>query len=262
MLPFWGAQQAIMFAFCYFAACLVTRPDKWTIVLLLLSSYNLISLNKQGVFVSFVVFFACGMLWILRGEGMSGKASRFLFVVGSSFVLLLLCGLWLQTTASGGVAKDFILMRHFHVQEVASVGSLFSMEAVTRASANRLDDVWPEAWRRICENPIVGSGFSQTVAGRPHAHNAVLDMLLGMGLLGFIPFFWGNILCMHRGICSYLGCGSELKQVALLCCILYALSYIAANMGDVQRLWVSSSILYGFCLGVLYGGAPGPGRAV
>jgi hypothetical protein len=256
LLPFWGAQQSLLFAFCYFAACLVTKPNKWTIVCLLLSSYNLSSLNKQGVFVSLVVMFMCAVLWILKAEQIGAKACRLLFVASLSVLCITTCAFWMQTTVSGGLAKDFILTRHFHVKDVSNLGSLFSNDGITTASAGRLDEIWVEAWGRICENPFIGSGFTQTLAGRPDAHNAVLDMLLGMGLLGFIPFFCGIILCLHRGIRSFFRHRNGLKQIVFTCCLLYTLSYIAANMGDVQRVWVSSSTLCGFCLGILFGASP------
>jgi O-antigen ligase len=217
-------------------------------------------LSKQGVFASGIVLSACSLFWVWKGHRITQKAYRLAAFLVTSALILVMCGLWLQTTTSGEVAEQHILNRFFHDTEISSINSLFSMKAVITASAGRMDEIWVEAWKRICENPMIGSGFKQTFAGRVSSHNAVLDMLVGMGLFGCIPFVWGSLLCLRWGIRGCFRSESELKQLALLCCMVYALSYIGASMGETFRWWVSSPLLYGFSLGILYGEAMDQGK--
>jgi O-antigen ligase len=73
----------------------------------------------------------------------------------------------------------------------------YSLSGRTRA--------WDEAMKLFFESPIIGNGFAAAarlkvlgVSGASTLHGAIFDVLVGVGLIGFIPWFFSLILGAKR----------------------------------------------------------------
>lgn len=76
-------------------------------------------------------------------------------------------------------------------------------------------NIWPVVWDRIMQRPLLGYGygtfwhfspgeFVRAAIGwdTPHAHNGYLDLLLDVGLFGFLMFVAGLVVAVRRGWAS------------------------------------------------------------
>jgi O-antigen ligase len=100
------------------------------------------------------------------------------------------------------------------------------------------------AIRRIKEHPILGVGFVDLLSKEKRwffsggwfgssvesLHNSVLDILLRLGLVGFIPFLWISALFLLRGFRNWKKINDPFLQAI---CIGFTVSYVGTFFSGI-----------------------------
>lgn len=233
--------------FTYWAEALILPADAFV------PSRGLIPFTLQGVlpimngnavaFISAVVAFAA---WcrVLRRRGAS-RIGWFL-LLALAFGMLILAQS--RTSLIGffvAVAVQLLFARRFGLLALVAVVSVFvvatadianvaeryvvrgqSAELFTSLSGRTL--AWQAAWAAFQESPILGHGFAAAAraeilgaTGASTLHGAVFDVLVGVGLLGLVPWAaaigWTSFRLVRLGVGARVsrdGDGSERSAIA------------------------------------------------
>lgn len=103
-----------------------------------------------------------------------------------SFLLLFVIGL--VTYFSAEQIGSSVVRRILNLSEDISSGS----SSVTRI------ELWHSAWNQFLTSPIWGDSVQSIIP--PHPHNIILEVLMSVGIIGFIPFIVLVISAIKRGI--------------------------------------------------------------
>ena len=122
----------------------------------------------------------------------------------------------------------------FNTQLIGRVETLNVLDSVQSVNAERslrirYINYFVIAPKLFVENPVLGSGFHEFIDYSPYklnAHNTYLEVLTGLGLLGFIPFVMILIL--------------TLKEFRIYH------NYIIKKSGSYIRFTIASGLQYGF----------------
>jgi O-antigen ligase len=249
-LPNWGVEGVLLFGYCWFLARTLTRGRlfSWPTVGLLACGELWAHLTKSTIFAIIPATLVILLLLVRKG-----KRSRVL--VSMAVILgLVAAGAMIANTLSHGVladrVTDYLAQRFFHVESLRRTGGSLNDVAVT-ASAQRLNRIWPEALQRFAASPVFGCGFNQDFSEEFDyfipIHNAYLDVLVGVGLIGALPV----VLAFLRWV-STVRKGLRLPENApiLVPCLGYAVCFCAINAGDLLRYFFAPMMLFGLILGI------------
>lgn len=146
--------------------------------------------------------------------------------------------------------SHLIADRFFHVESLERISPSLKA-AVTTASSERMDRIWPDALRRFRASPVVGCGFNQNFAdpGTPAVtiHNGYLDVLVGVGVFGTFPVV---LACLGWLSTVWKAVRLPENTPILVPCVGYAITLFAINSGDLVRYFQMPMMLLGLVLGI------------
>jgi len=186
----------VLFGLCWYAhGCLVTAKLSARLILGFLASVS-------GVFLPFhkpIVLPALAGLVFLVAVMLSHRSVRLQVLVrATAFALLIAISLLAaNAVTSGTIMENFeatILTKYLH-QERGYIGDT-EFDLLESASGGRFE-IWRDMSARVFESPLIGHGFGQTLnsisgeGGTIPTHNAYLDMILSVGIIGSLPFAIG-----------------------------------------------------------------------
>ncbi len=248
----WGVQGFLLFGYCWFLTLTLTHARwlTWSAVGLFASSVLWLLMEKATIFgisagtVAIVVtLLLCKGYWkrvMLRGAVSLG-------VVVVVFMVL-------DADSQGRLSyrvSNYLAAKFFRVKELSLV--TFSARSAVTASTLRMDVIWPKAIERFEASPWCGSGFNQnfvehfTFSTYVPIHNAYLDILVGVGIVGTLPVLLAFLWWLKT-------VGKAVRQpenmLLLLPCFGYSICFCVMNAGDLLRYFYTPIMLFGLIVGI------------
>ena len=192
-LNWWPFRLTILFGFCYYLFRVMCDRGRDL----------LISLGALGCVASQIIFpLAKPILWSatlasIAMLGLMQLAKRIRAKnVGILIVILFMTAGVVAFAGKGEFREErleYIMKAWFHA---GPEGISSDKESFLRSTAGGRIEMWEAVWPRFYRSPLLGSGFGQMSEGEMvvQLHNVYLDIILGVGLLGTIPFLGG--LCL------------------------------------------------------------------
>ncbi len=246
-LPNWGTEAFLMFGYCWFLTRTLAerRLASWNTAGLVACCELWLHLIKSTVFGIIPTTMVVVLLMVRKG-----KRTQMLVSVAVALGVVV-AGAMVANTLSHGALGDrlaeYVARRFFHVESLRQTG-LSIWELMASASAGRLTVIWPEALERFSESFLVGCGFNQEFGAEGFPiHNAYLDVLVGVGLLGSLPIVLGFVRWFR-----VVGRALRLPENTLILvpCVAYVVAILAIEFGDLLRYYSTPLIFLGFVLGI------------
>ena len=245
----------VLFGLCWYAhGCLVTAKLSVRLILGFLAAMS-------GVFLPFhkpIVLPALGGLIFLVAVMLNHRRVRLQVLVrASAFALLATISFLAAIAVTSGTimenVEEKILTKYLHQGRGYISDTEFDL--LESASGGRFD-IWTDMSARVFESPFFGHGFGQTLnsisgeGGTIPVHNAYLDMILSVGIIGSLPFAigipWWLWQILTRDTRYPL---DDLRMPVLTYCVCMSI----VNMGSMIYFFQTVSMLTFFMMGLSLG---------
>lgn len=128
---------------------------------------------------------------------------------------------------------------------------------INSASGKRVD-IWQGNIRTFLESPLVGTGFGQTTSAEGYTasggfipvHNGFIDLLLSVGILGFMLLLVGLAWWLRTTMKPVIR-QPDLRFLQPV--VAYVFGIMAYNLGGTSRLFHFLTIFVAFCMGLASG---------
>lgn len=246
--PNWGVQAFLLFGYCWFLtqALLPGRRDIRSIIGLSVCCVLWIQMTKSTVFGLLLgTLTIIGLL--LRNTTMKWQVlvkpviSLAAVAVGLVIIISFVNGDFIERV------NNYVAQRFFKVETLQFRGQSFNDIAAT-ASTGRMEIIWPQAIDRFKRDPLFGCGFNQRFETPPvPIHNAYLDILLGVGVFGALPFLLG----FGWWFATVWKALRQPQNIPLLVpCLGFTACFCAINCGDLLRYFYLPILFFGLMLGI------------
>ena len=257
--PGWQTRLVFLFPYAwYLTRWLLHEKDNYALLGLIASSLEVWGgLQKPIVFSA-----AICTLFVVWSAKRFVSFRTIAKVAGIGFAAF--AGMWIvdATIVDGAVSSQirmFVLEKGFHEDRGSNLDMSWD-EMLVQFTGGRLE-LWSLAIERLQASPWIGSGFDQTFPttigdeDRENenievgilCHNGYLDLMLSVGVLGFIPFaaivYWG----MSRMHATSIDPAINLVQTGGNG---YLVAIAAFNTGGTSRIFTTCCLLPAFILGI------------
>ncbi|MEI8373983.1 MAG: O-antigen ligase family protein [Planctomycetota bacterium] len=257
--PGWQMRLVFLFPYTwYLTRWLLRRTDYDALVGLIASSLEVWGgLHKPIVFSA-----AISTLFIVWSVTRFKSSRAVAKVMGLVFATL--GGTWAidVAIANGSVSsqiRTFVVEKVFHEDRSSSL-SMGWDDLFVQFTGGRLQ-LWELAVERFQASPWIGSGFEQNfpafinnedndcqnVEIEVPCHNGYLDLMLSIGVLGFLPLAAVVFRGMSRMYNTSSNPAIKLIQIAAGG---YLVAIAAFNLGGTSRVFIAGSLLPAFVLGI------------
>jgi hypothetical protein len=249
LMPNWAANLVIIFAYCWYLNDFLTRAkfQFWTIIALGGCTVSILADFQKPIIFSTIV---CTLI-LLFVASRASNLIRIVFRMSSLTCIGLVAFFIVDQISSRGISarmQETIEKRFLHADTNKTADSF--LESITMASGGRFD-IWEQVFERFVDKPLFGWGpgmkfeseSRKTIQGEFAYHNVYFEILISVGLIGFLPYFLG-ILWWYRLMLKK----TVVRQVgfALVPCTAYItgiLAYDAVGSGG-QFFTVNALLLF------------------